>query len=495
MRRKLLAPVIILSLIIASMFLATLVVTEKQKNDGLLINLAGRQRMLSQKMTKEVLYFNTIWGETGGDSKAIQAGVRKSMDVFDQTLTALIDSGKAPMDLKLETFGDCPKAPEPARTQLLTVKNLWTEFSEKIGSILSNPGESEKNLAWVMANNTRLLSEMDKAVSMLQNLSERKVRQLLWIQFGGVLIAGVFVILFVGLTFRLVSSFNRIISMLGTAADQVSVSSGAMASSSQILADGATNQAASIEESSSALEEMSAMTRQNATNSENANQMMKETNREVESANQSMDQLVSSMDDIFKASEETSRIIKSIDEIAFQTNLLALNAAVEAARAGEAGAGFAVVAGEVRNLAVRAATSAKNTAALIEETLEKVTSGVTVVDGANATFKKVIESSRNVGKLIEEIATASAEQAQGILQINQAIGAMDDVVQKTAAISEEAASSSEQTNAQAEELVHIVHDLIEIVEGSEKAGQYVQFSRKNRGDVNGWNSRIKSLPE
>ena len=179
-----------------------------------------------------------------------------------------------------------------------------------------------------------------------------------------------------------------------------------------------------------------------------------------------MTELTQSMEDISKASDETSKIIKTIDEIAFQTNLLALNAAVEAARAGEAGAGFAVVADEVRNLAMRAAEAAKNTAGLIEGTVKKVKEGSELVERTNGAFSEVSKSAAKVADLVSEIAAASTEQAQGIDQINKAVSEMDKVTQQNAANAEESASASEEMNAQAEQMKIIAAELQGIVGGS-----------------------------
>ncbi|MDY6903951.1 MAG: methyl-accepting chemotaxis protein [Thermodesulfobacteriota bacterium] len=262
----------------------------------------------------------------------------------------------------------------------------------------------------------------------------------------------------------------RAVSMLNAGAEQVSAAAAQVSSASQSLAEGASESAASIEETSSSLEEISAMTKQNASHAKEANSLMIDARKGVDQANDSMTALTASMEKISTASQETSKIIKTIDEIAFQTNLLALNAAVEAARAGEAGAGFAVVADEVRNLAMRAAEAAKNTSGIIEGTVKRVEEGSELVTKTNDEFKAVAENAAKVGALVDEITAASEEQAKGVDQVNQAVGQMDKVTQQNAANAEEAASSSEELNAQAEEMKSIVGDLVAVVGGNNTAG-------------------------
>lgn len=267
------------------------------------------------------------------------------------------------------------------------------------------------------------------------------------------------------ITRSITKPIKRFTQMLTEGADQVASAAGQISSASQSLAEGSSEQAASIEETSSALEEMSAMTKQNADHAGEADRLMKASNQSLNQANNSMKDLTVSMDGISKASEETSKIIKTIDEIAFQTNLLALNAAVEAARAGEAGAGFAVVADEVRNLALRAAESARNTSELIEGTVKSISEGSGLVNSTSAAFSEVITSSAKVGELVSEIAAASDDQAQGIKQVNTAVAEMDKVTQQNAATAEESASASEEMNAQAEQIRAMTNQLRSIVEG------------------------------
>ncbi|RPI78826.1 MAG: hypothetical protein EHM45_05175, partial [Desulfobacteraceae bacterium] len=233
-----------------------------------------------------------------------------------------------------------------------------------------------------------------------------------------------------------------------------------VSSSIQHLAEVASDQAAALEQSTSSLEEIAAMIRHNAENAAQAEGLMKSTNQIVDLSNEAMNELLTSMDNISSASEKTSKIIKTIDEIAFQTNLLALNAAVEAARAGEAGAGFAVVADEVRNLAMRAAEAAKNTATLIEGTVKEVSDGVGVVSKASEAFSEVSKTTSKVGELITEIAAATKEQTEGIDQVNKAVNQMDKVVQQNAASAEECASASEELTAQASEVKGVVDGLV-----------------------------------
>ena len=209
---------------------------------------------------------------------------------------------------------------------------------------------------------------------------------------------------------------------------------------SQSLSQAASEQAASLEETSSSLEEMTSMTKQNAGNAAEANKLMAAAQQIIKKADVSMSELAESMKEIAMGSEETNKIIKTIDEIAFRTNLLSLNAAVEAAHAGEVGAGFAVVADEVRKLAMQAAEAAKNTSTLIEDIGKRIKNGEKLAGVTNEAFKEITGSSGKVLNLIAEIAAASNEQSNGIAQVSQAVAEMNNLTQHNAAGAEELAS-------------------------------------------------------
>ncbi|MFW8602393.1 methyl-accepting chemotaxis protein [Desulfobacterota bacterium M19] len=296
-------------------------------------------------------------------------------------------------------------------------------------------------------------------------LVRRNQRNIWMITMFGLLATVIGILFAIFITRSITRPLNAAVDTLRQGTDQVAAASGQIAGSSQQLAEGASEQAAGLEETSSSLEEMASMTRRNSDNAGQASILMNQTNTVVIDTQKLMGDLKTAMDGISKASNDTSKIIKTIDEIAFQTNLLALNAAVEAARAGEAGAGFAIVADEVRNLAMRAAAAAKETETLIADTVNKVYGGNDLLKSSSETFSLVAESSTKVTQLIDEIAEASREQSQGVNQISKAVSEMDKVVQANAALSEESASASEQLNAQAAALKDVTRDLTILARG------------------------------
>ncbi|MFW5902241.1 MAG: methyl-accepting chemotaxis protein, partial [Thermodesulfobacteriota bacterium] len=273
-----------------------------------------------------------------------------------------------------------------------------------------------------------------------------------------------------GILFFLVGSLSKalqgMVGGLTQNAEQVASSSSQVSSSSQALAAGASEQASSLEETSASLEEIASQTRMNMENSQSIDTMMK---NQAAPSFKLMDEKMGVMNENLKEnvrlSEESAKIIKTIDDIAFQTNLLALNAAVEAARAGEAGKGFAVVAEEVRNLAGRSAEAAKTTQELIESSQTKVheTSGVykEIADALESTN----EIARKVMTMTGEVASASREQSQGIDQVNSGVSEMDKVVQQNASSSEETAAAAEELTSQAGELKGIVNRLNALIHG------------------------------
>lgn len=262
-----------------------------------------------------------------------------------------------------------------------------------------------------------------------------------------------------------VGPLHAVINKLTTGAAQLVNASGEVSSASQALAEGATEQAAGLEESSASLSEVTAMTRQNADNATQAHTLATEARNHASTGTEAMERMGSAINDIKQSADETAKIIKVIDGIAFQTNLLALNASVEAARAGEAGKGFAVVAEEVRNLAMRSAEASRNTANLIQESVAKAQNGVKIASQVDSALSQIVDSVSKTSDLVNEIAEASKEQANGIDQISTAIEQMEGITQQNAASAEESASASGEMSMLSDDISLIVTDLECIIDG------------------------------
>ncbi|WP_052300281.1 methyl-accepting chemotaxis protein [Opitutus terrae] len=258
-----------------------------------------------------------------------------------------------------------------------------------------------------------------------------------------------------GISRRLRETNRALANSTGIVQDNASL----VATSSQSLAEGSSTQAASLEETSSSLEELNSMTKRNAESAQKAKEAAGQARVSADTGAEHMQQMNSAMHAIKASSDDIAKIIKTIDEIAFQTNILALNAAVEAARAGEAGMGFAVVAEEVRALAQRSATAAKETAAKIEDSVNKSQQGAQISGEVSKSFETIQQQIRNLDQLVGEIATASHEQNQGIGQVTAAVAQMDEITQQNAGNAEETAAASQELNNQASILSQAVDSL------------------------------------
>ena len=263
------------------------------------------------------------------------------------------------------------------------------------------------------------------------------------------------------------SGLNRLLhgvaAEIDRASEEISLASGQISSSGQSLAQGASEQAASLEETSASLEEIASMTRRNAEHADHAKKLAAQTRSAADTGFNDMREMSQAMDALKSSSNNIGKIIKTIDEIAFQTNILALNAAVEAARAGEAGMGFAVVADEVRNLAQRSAQAARETADKIQDSITRSQNGVEISAKVAASLKEIVDKARTVDELLGQIAAASAEQSQGIIQVNTAVNKLDQVTQTNAGSAEENAGAAENLNTQAAALKSDVGALARLV--------------------------------
>jgi methyl-accepting chemotaxis protein len=362
----------------------------------------------------------------------------------------------------------------------LLKEELQTQMASKSKSIRTNIFEEidQLLLAYVSENRAQTIAKTANGLR-----ESKQARFVTMIVFGiGILLS---IVLAVTITRNIYTSLKEAILKLENGASEVNTASFQVATSSQQLAESSTEQAANLEETTSSLEEISSQIKLNTDSTVNAELAMIEAKEVVGKGSEAMVELTNAMRDIQQSSIETTKIIKTIDDIAFQTNLLALNAAVEAARAGEAGKGFAVVAEEVRNLARRSAVAAKSTSELIQKSQSRSENGVEIADSASKYLQEITQSALKVDAMISEISTASKEQSVGIEQLTTVMNDMEQMVQNNASASEESASAAEELSAQSDELTMVVGSLLDMIEDKKQQSKadltsYQRFSNQNQ---------------
>jgi methyl-accepting chemotaxis protein len=381
----------------------------------------------------------------------------------------------------------------------------WAQVSQDVVRLTEGGKAAEaqrlmtEKIAPIYVDFTTVISHLEdayfEALTRDTVASAEQYTWILWIAAGLValaLLAGAGIFLMIG---RMSNRLREIVTGLSTSGEQVVSASNEIAATSETLAQGSSEQAASIEQISASMEEMTMMSKRNADNSAEAAAMMAETAKQVDRSNAALADMVSSMSSIKVSSEKVAKINKTIDEIAFQTNILALNAAVEAARAGEAGMGFAVVADEVRNLAQRSAVAAKDTAALIEESIANSNQGTQKLDLVSAAILGITDSTGKVKSLLDEVNELSKQQGQGIQQVSTAISQVSTVTQATAASAEESAAASQELNAQSQTVKDQVNALVVVVEGgAQERSAHVRPPGKSRPPRPGGNPTLHRAP-
>lgn len=363
-------------------------------------------------------------------------------------------------------------------TDALSGKSDFKEIKDYRGStVLSSYAPLViKDLKWAV------IAEIDKNEAFAPAVALKKINIAIGIGAVGFVLGLGFVVL--RITNKISGLFKRLLAELTESSSQIVSASRQISESSQSLAEGASEQASSIEQTSSSMEEISSMVKQNADNAKETAGLANLCNTSADEGDNSMGKLNTAMREISDTSKKIASIIKVIDEIAFQTNLLALNAAVEAARAGEHGKGFAVVAEEVRNLAQRSASAAKETAQLIGDNVKKVGNGAELTEKVAVTLKEIVTNVRKVTNLVNEISSASQEQSQGVEQVGKAINQMDQVVQQNATNAEEAAAASEELSAQADCLLALVKKIAaEVGNKKEEVGEDMTIITENQPEI------------
>ena len=432
-------------------------------------------------------------------NQSLVASTPEEHKTADTASLATIDEARKRLARASEVFDANSQA---VYTKLKTDYAAWEEKSRKVVEFAADPQQHAFALRISYGTGAETFAAMRADVAKLTELQEARIKDMAGtmnakidavradvggmrsladrMQFAFLVIAavitGALALLGVVMARSITRPVNRAVMQLSEVASVTASASSEVAQSSQSLASGASQQAASLEETSSSLEEVAGMTRQNAEHSQQANVSAAEARTLASQGGEAMQRMHQAITAIKSSSDQTARIIKTIDEIAFQTNLLALNAAVEAARAGDAGKGFAVVAEEVRNLAQRSAAAAKDTNVIIDESKTKADVGVKTAGEVANVLQRIVDSVQQVEDLVKEVARASREQADAVEQVNGAVAQMDQLTQSNAASAEQTASASQELSSQSRQLMQIIADLQTLVgEGTGNGGKHAAF--------------------